>query len=237
MYKNKKIIAVIPARGGSKRLSRKNIKLLTGKPLIVHTIRASLASKFIDRTIVSTDNKKIEEISRNHKSEVIKRPKHLSEDNTSTIDVIKHVLTALKEKENYSPEVIVLLQPTSPLRTSRDIDNGIKLFFNRYCESVISVCEGNPYWHLTIKKNYIKPLFGWEYFSNKRKQDLPKSYNVNGAIYITTTRSIYKYNSFFNKKTVPYIMPINQSIDIDDEMDFDFAEFLMREKNANKNSR
>ena len=181
MYKKKKILAIIPARGGSKRIIDKNIKLLINKPLIAHTIETSLSCKFIDRTIVSTDAKNISEIAKKYGAELINRPKNLAEDDSPTIGVVKHVLNSLKEKENYYADIIILLQPTSPLRTTEDIENIIKLMLDEGHESVVSSCEDNPYWSFVIKKNKIKPIFGWRLFSKKRKQDLPKAYKANGT--------------------------------------------------------
>ena len=163
--KNKKILAIIPARGGSKGIPRKNIKLLAGKPLIAYTIEAALKSKYLDRVIVSTEDREIAETSRHYGAEVIKRPKILAKDKAKTIDVIFHLLNVLKEK-NYIPEIIVLLQPTSPLRIVKDIDKAIELFLKEKCESVVSVCECNPpsYWSFKKEKKYLRPILGWKYF-------------------------------------------------------------------------
>ena len=224
-----KIVAIIPARGGSKGIPRKNIRLLAGKPLIAYSIEAALNSKYINRIIISTEDKEIADISRKYGAEVIERPEELAKDNSQTIDVVKHVLENLKKNESYTPDIIALLQPTSPLRTKEDIDNGIELFVNNKCGSVISVCEAiHPvYWTFIIEK-YLKPIFNWKYFLNKRRQDLPKTYILNGAVYITSFDNLYKYNSFFNRKIIPYIMQSKNSIDIDEKVDFEFVEFLLR---------
>jgi len=224
-----KIVAIIPARGGSKGIPRKNIRLLAGKPLIAYSIEAALNSKYINRIIISTEDKEIADISRKYGAEVIERPEGLAKDNSQTIDVVKHVLENLKKNESYTPDIIALLQPTSPLRTKEDIDNGIELFVNNKCGSVISVCEAiHPvYWTFIIEK-YLKPIFSWKCFLNKRRQDLPKTYILNGAVYITSFDNLYKYNSFFNRKIIPYIMQFKNSIDIDEKVDFEFVEFLLR---------
>ena len=225
---DQKILALIPARGGSKRIPDKNIKALCGKPLISYSIISAKKSKNIDKVIVSTDDENIADISREFTAEVIKRPKELAKDNTPTIEVVYHALDSLK-KENYDPSIIVLLQPTSPLRNTEDIDNAIDLFLNSNCESVVSVCEIKhiPYWSLNINKGYLKPLFGKKYLKIK-SQDFKKAYRPNGVLYISTPRSIHKYRSFFCKYTIPYVMPIERSIDIDDEFDFLLAEFFMK---------
>jgi CMP-N,N'-diacetyllegionaminic acid synthase len=134
----------------------------------------------------------------------------------------------------YSPEIILFLQPTSPLRTKEDINNALELYLNKDCESVVSVHESqeSPYWNLTIKNQFIEPLFGWEHFKGKRRQDLPITYSLNGAIYITSKKKFLENGSFFNKKTLPYIMPMERSIDIDNESDFELAERILKKRNG-----
>lgn len=223
-----KILAIIPARGGSKTIPRKNIKLLNGKPLIYYTIKESIKSKYLGRIIVSTEDKEISEISKKYGAEVIERPEELAKDETPTIDVIFHVLQVVKA-ENFEPGLVVLLQPTSPLRNAQDIDNAIELFLKNDCESVVSVCEveHSPYWSFEIENRYLKPIFGGKYL-NMRRQDLPKVYTPNGAIYVSTPEILRKYKSFYCSKTIPYIMPPERSVDIDNEIDFMLAELLMR---------
>jgi len=227
-----KIIGIIPARGGSKRIPKKNIKLLGGKPLIAYSIEAALKSKYINRVIVSTEDREIAKISKKYGAEVIKRPIELAKDDSSTTEVIKHTITTLNENEKYFPDIVVLLQPTSPLRKVEDIEKAIELFLNNECKSVVSVCKyrENPYWSLKIEKGYAKPVFGWDYFL-KRSQDLPRVYTLNGAIFITTVKNLFKYNGFFNDKICLYIMPVDRSIDIDEEVDFKFAGLLLKSKN------
>jgi len=228
MFKNKKILAIIPARGGSKRLPGKNIKNLLGKPLIAWTIEQAKKSKYIDKLIVSTDDKKIAEISKKYGAEVIKRPKILAADSAKTTDVIFHLLKVLR-KEKYIPEVIVCLQATSPLRTVSDTDNAIEIFLKNRCESVISVCESSPspYWSFKMGKKYLEPIFSRKYLK-QRTQDLPRVYIPNGAIYISKPRVLLKYKSFYSKKILPYIMPDVRSIDIDNEIDLKLAELILK---------
>lgn len=228
--KKQRIIAIIPARGGSKGLPRKNIKLLNGKPLIAYTIEEALKSKFLDRVFVSTEDDEIAKISKNYGAEIIQRPKDLAEDDSLRRDVIKHVIQTLKSKLNYEAEVIVYLQPTSPLRTVTDIDSALDMYLKNRYDSVVSVCKSSesPYWSLTIKNQIFKPLFGWDYFMNKQRQDLPTSYILNGALYITSVKKFIQNNNLFSKRTLPYIMPIERSIDIDDDLDFKLAELLIK---------
>jgi len=233
---DKKILAIIPARGKSKRLPRKNIKLLSGKPLIAWTIEAAKKSKYVNRVVVSTEDKEIAQISKKWGAEIVNRPKELATDTAKTIDVIFHLLDVLK-KEKYYPKIVVLLQPTSPLRTFQDIDSAVKLFLNKKCRSVISVfeAEANFWWAMEIKKSYLKPFFTWEKFF-ARSQDLPKVYTPNGAIYISTPEILKKYKSFYIKNEIlPYIMPKERSIDIDYEIDFKLAELIIKNE-ENKSS-
>jgi len=226
-----KILAIIPARGGSKGIPRKNIRLLAGKPLIAYSIEAALKSKYISRVIVSTEDEEIAEVAKIYGAEVIKRPEKLAKDKSPTIDVIKHVLETLEDNEKYAPNIIVLLQPTSPLRSTEDIDNAIKLFLKKDCESVVGVCEDiHLYWSFKIEDGYLKPVFGKKYLKIRR-QELPRIYVPNGAIFVSTPRTLNRYESFYCDKTVPYVMPPERSVDIDNEEDFILAGILMRKLN------
>jgi len=226
------ILAIIPARGGSKGIPKKNVKSFAGKPLISHSINVANKSTYITRIIVSTEDIEISEISMEYGAEILDRPQNLAGDDSSTIDVILHSLNLLKLNENYIPDIVVLIQPTSPLRLIKDIDDSIKLFINNNCDSVISVCEvePSPYWGLKIEKNYLKPAFGEKYLESKR-QDLPKLYVPNGSIFISKPQIIKKFSSFQTEKTMAYLMPPERSVDIDNDLDFIFAEFLMKKFN------
>lgn len=225
----KKILAIIPARGGSKKLPGKNIRMMAGKPLITHTINAALKSRYIDRTIVSTDYEEIAEVSRKYKAEVIKRPEQLAGDNIKMAEVVLHALEVL-EKEKYIPEIVILLQPTSPLRTESDIDKAVEIFLKNKneCELVMGVSEikSSAYWALKMEGKYLKSVFNHKHLS-ERNQDLPKTYIQNGAIYVTTPEIVKKYQAIHSQKIMPYFMPQEKSIDIDDESDFLAAEKLL----------
>lgn len=224
MYDSKKIIAIIPARGGSKGIAKKNIKLLAGNPLIAYTIEAGLNSKYIDNIFVTTDDEEIADTSRKYGAELIKRPREIAKDDSPTIDVIFHVLDSLL-LDKYDPSIVVLLQPTSPLRDAKDIDDAVELFVNSDCESLVSVCEVNPspYWIFKIEDQYLRPIFEDKYLF-MRRQDLPVTYVPNGALYISTPLELYKYNGFYCEKSIPYIMSVDKSIDIDNEIDLILAE-------------
>ena len=228
------IVGIIPARGGSKGIPKKNIKSLNGKPLICYTIEEALKSKYIDKLIVSTDDKGIAKISEICGAEVLERPIEFALDDTPTIDVIFHAIDAMKD--DLVPDIIVLLQPTSPLRNGDDIDAALEMFMKTDCDSVISMCEvkHSPYWCFRYEDDKLNPLFGDEYLK-MRRQDLPVVYRPNGAIFISSIANLYRNNSFYCDKIVPYIMPPERSIDIDEEIDFKLAELLIQEDTINAN--
>lgn len=223
------IISIIPARGGSKGIPRKNIKLLNGKPLISYSIDASNSCSLIDDTYVSTEDAEISEISKGNNAEVIERPDELASDDSSSIDVILHVLDYL-ENRGELPDLFVLLQPTSPLRTSEDIEASINLFLESDCDSLVSVCELD---HRSLLNFSLEDGFlvqnNNEALFNSRRQDIPTHYSLNGAIYITTPEFIRKNRSFYSDKTIPHVMSKEKSIDIDTSFDFKLAEFLLNE--------
>jgi CMP-N,N'-diacetyllegionaminic acid synthase len=231
-----KISTIITARGGSKGIPNKNIKNLNNKPLIAHTIQASILNKNVQKTYVSSENDKIIEISENYGAEIIKRPSNLSQDDSSSIDVILHSLNYLKENDKL-PDMFILLQPTSPLRTSEDITNAINIFNENDCESVVSVSKIDHSAMLSlIKKNEYLTSFNDENFLKMRRQDLPELYCPNGAIYISKPEYIEKNLTFFPEKTIPYTMPQERSIDIDTEFDLKIAELILKEQESDKNN-
>jgi len=225
MFNNKKILAVITARGGSKRLPNKNILDLGNKPLIAHTIVEAKKSKYIDKVIVSTDDDKIVEISKKYGAEVpFIRPAELSNDTADSISVLKHSIEFFNNEYDY----IVLLQPTSPLRKTEDIDGAIELL-NNDIEAVVSVCETehSPLWANTLPVNKSMKDFIKEEVKNKRSQDLPTYYRLNGAIYVADIKYLYKLNGFIGEKTNAYVMSQKHSVDIDTELDFKLAEIII----------
>lgn len=226
MYTNKTFLAIIPARGGSKRLPRKNILDLCGKPLIAWSIKAGLNSKYIDKVVVSSDDDDILNISLNFGAETIKRPIDLANDTATTFDAIKHTIENV-EKYDY----IVLLQPTSPLRNEKHIDEAIELLENKKADAIVSVCEmdHSPLWSNTLPKDGNMSNFLKDEILNKRSQDLEKYYRLNGAIYICKTEKLLEEKSFFLKENIfAYVMDRKSSVDIDEEMDFNMAEVLIK---------
>ena len=232
MYKGKNILGIIPARGGSKGLPRKNIKPLLGKPLIAWTIEQALASKYLDRVIVSTDDKEIAEISKKYGAEIpFMRPKELAEDNAKGIDVVLHAIDWLKEnnkRKHY--DLIILLQPTSPLRATEDIDKTIELLFLKEAKAIVSVCEvdHHPLWANILPEDGCMKDFIRQEIINRNRQELPIFYRLNGAIYLAYCDYIKEQESFFGEKTFACIMPRERSIDIDKEIDLRLAEILIK---------
>lgn len=225
MYTNKTFLAIIPARGGSKRLPRKNVLDLCGKPLIAWSIKAGLNSKYIDKVVVSSDDDDILNISLNFGAETIKRPIDLANDTATTFDAIKHTIENV-EKYDY----IVLLQPTSPLRNEKHIDEAIELLEKKKADAIVSVCEmdHSPLWSNTLPKDGNMSNFLKDEILNKRSQDLEKYYRLNGAIYICKTEKLIENKSFFLKDNIfAYIMNRKSSVDIDEEIDFKIAEVLI----------
>jgi CMP-N,N'-diacetyllegionaminic acid synthase len=228
VYKSKSFLAIIPARGGSKRLPRKNLLDLNGKPLIAWSIESGLKSEYIDKVIVSSDDDEILSISKKYKSDTIVRPSELASDTATTFDVIKHVID---NTERY--DYIVLLQPTSPLRDEGHIDESIKLLELKNSDAVVSVCETDhsPLWSNTLDDSLLMEGFLRDEILNKRSQDLEKYYRLNGAIYICDTKKLLKEERFFIDKNI-YAFKMNRatSVDIDNEIDFQLADLIMKEK-------
>jgi CMP-N,N'-diacetyllegionaminic acid synthase len=225
------IVSIIPARGGSRGIPRKNVRLLCGKPLIAYTIEVALSSKLINRVVVSTEDKEIADISKEHGAEVISRPPELAQDDTPSLPVLQHAIKHLEEMEDYRPEIIVVLQPTSPLRIAEDIDRAIEEFLEAKYDSVVSVCEIEhpPQWMYTLAGESLKPLIeGGK--KVVRRQDAPKVYRLNGAVHVSSRDTTMKENRILGRNTKAYIMPPERSIDIDTELDFKLAELLMRER-------
>ncbi|MDY0328082.1 MAG: acylneuraminate cytidylyltransferase family protein [Arcobacteraceae bacterium] len=225
MYKNKTFLAIIPARGGSKRLPRKNVLALSGKPLIAWSIEAGINSKYIDKVVVTSDDDEILNISKKYGAETIQRPDELASDMATTFDAIKHTIDNMSDYD-----YIVLLQPTSPLRNQYHIDGAIELLESKNADAVVSVCamEHSPLWSNTLPTDDSMNTFLKDEVLNKRSQDLETYYRLNGAIYICKTEKLLAEKSFFLKSNIfAYKMDRLNSIDIDEEIDFIIAKSIM----------
>ncbi|PJO41192.1 acylneuraminate cytidylyltransferase family protein [Lysinibacillus xylanilyticus] len=219
-----KVLAIIPARGGSKGVPRKNIKELAGKPLIEWTIEEAKKSKYIDRIIVSSEDKEILQVAQKFGADVpFVRPANLAEDTTAGIEPVLH---ALEHFSDY--EYVVMLQPTSPLRLVEDIDGCIEQLLQENAEFCVSVCEvgQSPYWMYTLDSSTkMQPLLK-EQTLITRRQDLPKVYTLNGAIYLANIDLLKQTRNFITEETIAYVMPVERSYDIDTEEDFKICEYL-----------
>ena len=228
MYKGNSVLAIITARSGSKRLANKNILELAGKPLIAWSINEAKKSKYVDSLIVSTDSVEIANISKSYGAKVpFIRPKELSNDCTTSVAVLKHAIESLDVKYDY----VLLLQPTSPLRTNEDIDNALEMTDN-LTKAIISVTkmQHSPLWANTLPLDLSMKNFLKEEVINKSGQDLPDYYRLNGALYLSEVDYFYEHHGFFGEKTRAYIMPQEKSIDIDTEIDFQLARLIIEKK-------
>lgn len=224
------LLAVIPARGGSKGIPRKNIKPLMGKPLISWSIDAAKKSKCIDKVIVSTDDDELASVARKLGADVpFIRPPELAADDTPGIAPVLHAISQLPQYE-----WILLLQPTSPLRSNEDIDAIWQLCQNRNAPSAVSVCETkkHPYWMYQFDAaKRIEPLIRGRP-DVARRQDLPPAYELNGALYLARVDWLLKQQDFIGPETLGYIMPPERSVDLDTPQDWKFIEFLIEQENG-----
>lgn len=230
------ILFFIPARGGSKSIPGKNIIDLGGKPMIAYVIEKikefTLNMNLVNcRIIVSTNDEKIKFVAEEYGAEVpFLRPNDLSGDNSPTIDSILYTINKLLDDDLYKPETIILIQPTSPFIACEDIINAYKLF-KKYDNPVVSVVKNeHPIeWSYRIENKYLKPIFNSK---SKMRQNYLNSYRLNGALYISDTKSIFENNGFFSDEVRPFRMPLDRSIDIDTIWDLNFARTLLRMNNS-----
>jgi len=231
MYDGNKIVAFIPARGGSKGIKRKNIHKIAGKPMIFYTITAALQSKYIDRVLVSTEDEEIALISQEIGAEVpTLRPKELAEDTTTTLEVVLHGINTFLFSQKW--DSMILLQPTQPLRTSEDIDNAIEYYYQNGKKSLVSVSEVDDH-PLLVRyfdgKGNMKKLL--HHSSTIRRQDMDRFFRVNGAIYINQLCEINPHTSF-NDNEIGFVMEKSHSVDIDDLSDLALAEYYLTVQNS-----
>lgn len=228
-----KNICVIPARGGSKRIKKKNIKLLDGEPLISYSIKAALESNRFEKIIVSTEDKEISELSIKMGVTVDKRPDHLCGDSITKIKVVEDIVKRLKLDMQF--DNIAALLPTCPFRTSKDIINAVELFKNNDLEFLIGVTNYSFPIQLALNKNEnIVEMIEESSYLNTRSQDIDKKYHPNGAIYMSSMKGFLRNKSFFNKKMICYYMSPISSFDIDYPYQFEIAEILAKKIKNNE---
>lgn len=224
-----KNIAIIPARSGSKGLKDKNIKLLNGKPLLAYTIEAAKESGLFDEIMVSTDSKVYGEIAKKYGANVpFLRNDSLSNDTASSWDVVKDIIERYKHL-GFSFSTVALLQPTSPLRSSKDIIKGYEVLRKKDANLVVGVCEADhsPLWSNVLSEDHSLIDFINPEIVNLQRQSIPKYYRINGALYIVKVEHLMSSSNIYEYKSFATLMKKENSIDIDDQFDFDIAEVLM----------
>lgn len=224
------MIAIIPARGGSKGLPGKNVRPLNGKPLIAYAVEEALKAKHIERVIISTDDEDIARVAVEYGAELpFMRPAELASDTAKAVDNYIYTIGRLEEEGGKPIDSFVVLQPTSPLRIAEDIDGAVELFEQKDADSVISYCpEAHPVtWHkyLDDEGRFVN-IFD-DTIENRQVNRV--SYYPNGAVYVFKT-SLIRQKKYFSDKSYAFVMPRNRSIDIDFVEDFEYAEFLLRRK-------
>lgn len=231
------ILGLIPARGGSKSIPHKNIAQLAGKPLLAYTCEAALVSRHLTRVVLSTDDEDIAEVGRGCGVEVpFMRPRELAMDDTPSIAVAQHATHWLRDKENWQADILVLLQPTSPLRRSQHIDEAIELLIETGADTVVSMIEVphrfSPYSVMKLKDGCLVDF--WDEplpFDRYRRQNLPTLYARNGpAVLATKTKVILEEGSLYGSQVMPYVMDVFASIDIDTHLDLDLSEWFLTQK-------
>ena len=239
------ILGVIPARGGSKSIPRKNIKPLLGRPLIAWTIQEAKKSKLMTRVIVSTDDEEIAQVARAHGAEVpFIRPVDIAGDMATDVEFLIHALDWLKDNEGYEPEMILRLPPTSPLRRAEHIDQGIlTLQQTPGADASRPICEApkHPYklWKIGEDGVFLEPFLpksftGFDEPYNLPRQMFPKAYIHTGAMDVMWTRTVREMKSTSGKKLVHFFMTAQDSVNIDHPIDFEIAEFLIKKRQGNE---
>lgn len=228
-----KVLALIPARGGSKGLPGKNIKNLNGKPVIQWTIEQAKACSYFDDIHVSTESQAIYDVATKHLPIHFMRPDSLAQDNSSSADVTLHVLEEFKNRWNKEFDIIVLLEPTSPLRGSNDLSKALELFTKNYKETDAVVSLGqiqleSPFFSKIIKDGYIESLITGEAFSTR--QSLPKTYFPYGVFYGIKTSALREFKTFYPPKMMPYYIERWQNYEIDDQIDFSNIEKILSDR-------
>jgi len=220
------VLAIIPARGGSRGVERKNVRLLAGKPLIVHTIEHALQSQLVDRIVVSTDDAEIAEISRNNNAEVVWRPAEISGDRASSESALLHVIEYMKKAEGYRPDLIAFLQCTSPLTLPEDIDGTIQVLLDSEADSALAV---TPFHYYLWGQDSQGEIVGINHDKRIRplRQERDLQYLETGAVYVMRTKGFEEAKHRFFGKTAIYVMPPERCLEIDEPVQFAIAEVLL----------
>jgi CMP-N-acetylneuraminic acid synthetase len=231
MTEKPEVLGIVLARGGSKGVPRKNMCLVGGKPLLYWSFQAAKSSKLLTRTLFSTDDPEMATYARSEQVEVpFMRPVELATDSASAINVTLHALKWLEEQEGYRPDYVVLLQPTSPLRTAADIDACIQLAVERSADGVVSVmhCPAHPYLMRTIDDQEVLHPFINTPLSAGQKQQLPTVYSLNGAVYVARRTVLQETRTWHPAGALAYVMPDERSLDVDTHWDLKLVDLVLR---------
>ncbi len=233
MYKNKRILAIIPARGGSKGLPGKNIRVMCGKPLIAWSIEHAQKSKYVDEIFISTDSQEIADVAEKYGAPCPElRPEYLARDTAPSSEFIVYTLEKM-QKEGKHFDYFILLEPTSPLRDVEDVDKSIEMLIDSpESESIVGVAMSgtvHPAFMVLVGQNgYLEPLDPNQH--EMRRQDLPDVFFFEGSVYVSSVEAFLKKRSFYHDKTLPYIVPEWKSHEVDDIVDFNIIETIMKMK-------
>ncbi len=233
------ILGIIPARAGSKGVPRKNVRLVGDKPMVAWTWTAARAAPSISRLIVSTDDLEVEKLAKSAGIDVpFRRPSELAGDTVSAFAVVEHALSWLEHNEAYRPDYVFWLQPTSPLRTTADIETAVALASERNASAIVGVYPVNkhPYW---MKK--LLPDGSIENFmpldrEYNRRQDMPIVYAISGAVYLIRREVLLEQKTFFPKGALAYVMPAERSLDVDSLSDLHLIDLILRDKVSNEST-
>jgi CMP-N,N'-diacetyllegionaminic acid synthase len=226
-------LGIVTARGGSKAIPRKNLALLANKPLLAWTVEVAFESASLDRLVISTDDPEIAEVGKKLGAEMpFPRPAALATDSSTSMDVILHAIRWFADNENYRPDYVLLLQPTSPLRTATDIRESIKLALAKHADSVVSVCETHqhPLWMKRVnEEGRLVDLYP-QLSAPTRRQDLSPVFALNGAIYLALRTFLLSERTFISDRTYAYVMPENRSLDVDTPWDLYLANLILNDR-------
>lgn len=232
------MLAIIPARGGSKGIPGKNIKELCGKPLIAYTIEAALTAEKIDKVIVTTDSKEIAEVAIQYGAEIpFMRPSCLARDDSSAVDVYLHAVELLEERDGILADKFAVLLPTAPLREAYDIDCAIQTMKKCMCTTLVSVAEADvpASWYYQMNENMIIKNAGFDSDNAIKNRQMNRKYYVpNGAIYLLDYSLLKTKRTYYTNDTIGYVMEKMKSVDIDTEADFEYVEYLMKKRYERK---
>ena len=225
-----KILAIIPARGGSKGIKNKNIKPFNGKPLIAYAIAAAKKSRLINRIMVSTESQAVARIAKKLGAEVpVLRPKELAEDNSLVRDAVAHLLINLQEKYHYRPDYIVLLEPTSPLRLAQDIDQALELLFSRKASALVSIYATEQLLFIKNKFDKLQIVSSEKFLKSTNRQQQPPAYKLDGFVYAIKTEVFLAEKTFLPKGVIGYVNEARwRTTDLNEPQDFVLGELICK---------